>query len=1209
MVAATVLFAAPIVAEIAADRAVQAAAARLESKTLRRRVAKRVAKDAPRHGITIKTGSLKQWMQREDVREQLESGSAELVQSAVDNLAWRLSGTEGVKQDEQARTLLALVLFHLLAESDAATATAFSARWTGNQIAAEGAETRGLMVEHHQALVDVLTADSRLGEDLRSLHPWRAEEARSIAETWKPIGSAVHSLVTAGDDRGAALAAWGTSVPRYFDDAPAEAWCWLGQVATDYGAGAAGAGFFLRAIELGAHPRGYWYARAAMSIAEDDPARAREFAKSGHDHPLARAIEAELDDDLETAGAEITAWSPANRQEQVIRDAAYSKILFSEGQTNAAIAHIERAAEATPEGAGLAATAAELLLRRADSKSAERPADDAQRALAWAIKARNNRRAWAGDSTTPVLLAVKATALLNDFRRGFRLTQAPPEGEATPAEAADVNVLREAAIMAVGSGRDELAAQLAERADDPYSRAFVAAVKASRGDGEPGATDLWRGVYEEAPTDGHRLQAAYFMLAYVSELPDLRGLEDQFPAEVGELRSLHGLPTNADDRLAELRTRAPHSARMTVELASHYSECGDESAAGQALEEGGHRWSDAILMRMAAEHYWQARDYVAVQRTAEAALRLATPGWGGETDTRKLLFEAYRAQGNGRAASQEAGRLVALDAKDADARWAYVYCLAREGDLEGAWNVLTPDGDPVPPRDRDDVRAWVSLLTRFDQSPAYLRRVLDVMTVWQDDEEIVGVGMAQVYSGLGRYGHDPAEADIAALHAATEKFLEKFPESTFFTAIPFDPEDPLGPFADGLQDRHEALEQIETMVRQGKVPVGMASSLFGRTYTEAMLQRLGGMIRSHDATRAAAGAAAADDAIDSAIAIDLSAAATLAAMPPELASALTGRFQRLETTDVALNDAMNAQTSLGMRSDLTVVWDKAAAKPRPVELDHDEVEALATRSTRVTDLLTNSKINSRPTLTVLTDFVDEELASSLSTLDYAAEADLPFWCDDLALLGLAVERGVKAFGTADLVRQLAASKRLDQQLAETVEANLVVNFHVDLGFRPSIARLAADLDGWRPAGAAFSLSRPPAWTNPNETMPFLLEALSRNADRSPEDLRAWVAQAALGLTRGLTDEQASSNLRILLAGLLRQVWMRPDRFPAVLQGVRAGLTEHPAATDPLEPVLEELHAALVEQHEHAAAAYLVMTQVQQANEADRLIAARVVLAP
>jgi hypothetical protein len=204
--------------------------------------------------------------------------------------------------------------------------------------------------------------------------------------------------------------------------------------------------------------------------------------------------------------------------------------------------------------------------------------------------------------------------------------------------------------------------------------------------------------------------------------------------------------------------------------------------------------------------------------------------------------------------------------------------------------------------------------------------------------------------------------------------------------------------------------------------------------------------------------------------------------------------------------------------------------------------------------------------------------------------------------------GIPTFGTVDLLRFLAKNAAIDLRLAEAAEATLVRHYHGDLGFNAAVMSLAAQEDGWRPMGTAFALTRPFTWERPQDVMGFVIDALNHQLDRSPDELQAWITATSIGLVRATENASgASGNLQILLGQLIGQWWMRPDRFPHVLAGVREGIRELTEVEDPLRSVLSSQYRNLAERYGHPAAAQLLLALVRLAPEEDRRTAAHVIL--
>ncbi|MFD0521720.1 tetratricopeptide repeat protein [Paractinoplanes durhamensis] len=136
---------------------------------------------------------------------------------------------------------------------------------------------------------------------------------------------------------------------------------------------------------------------------------------------------------------------------------------------------------------------------------------------------------------------------------------------------------------------------------------------------------------------------------------------------------------------------------LAVMLADRYGDEGKHQLAADVLNDSAHRWNEPGLMLESATHLRAAREPEAAIRAAERAITMGGPEWAGQFNTRALIYEIHVGNGQWDLAIEQARNLVTLDPNAADARWALVHALVRRNDREGAWNALTPDGDPFSP--------------------------------------------------------------------------------------------------------------------------------------------------------------------------------------------------------------------------------------------------------------------------------------------------------------------------------------------------------------------------------------------------------------------------------------------------------------------------------------------------------------------------------
>lgn len=1183
----------------------------LNKRLLRVRVSRASAKRAQRMRIEVNPRAIRLWLDRDDVQNQLSAGTSTAVQSAVQNLAWRLAG-EDSKRMTDAVALLGLILQEYLRAQTPQDAVVLANDWTQSSVQSDGDQTRTTVTDQAGILLEALRQPDTFEKDVAKLHPWRRKEASELAQTWPAFRNFIHTMCSA-DSPGSVLEQWASSHPNGFIDAPAEAWCWFGLAAGDYGRHQASHTFITRGIEAGATPSNYWWARTALNFAGEhgDYQQAREAIKRSEPmHPLGSALELMLDKNYPAAANALYRWEPANAHDAIMRELLLSQCALGQEDPNRAIAIALKACSDNPEASGPMLRAAEMLLNRGLHGISDNPLADFADAHTLAVRARDGRRTWRGDSVAAILLAVKASALGTETDQAWRHTQGPPDGVATVEEARDPRLQRETAILAACMSNFDLALKIAAEIDEPYTTAMVKALSSlSEGD-DRAAESEWMKAWELASDDFERLQAANALAPMGGSMPDLTGLAARHPYAIEKINTIHRVMSAPGDRLTILRARAHEAEILTVLLAEQLSTAGQYTEAAKSLESGAQRWHSPLLQKMAAARYLHAGEYAKAAESTYSALVMAGTNWDGELDVLRLRLDALEAQGLHDESLRTVRRMIMLAPNNQSVRWALINCLVRNGDSAGAWAALTGPGEPIQPRDLQDARVWISLASQHDTSPLFVNRSLEVMRRFPDEAEFLGSVLAQIYFGLTNNQGEVSETDLKALHAATASFTEAHPKSTTFRAIPVGPADnPLAALEQELKDRkgNKELAELERQIRDGKLPLGFATEATGHSYAEFAIQRGSGLVYSHYPAQAEASRLAITAALGCPVAIDTTAAVSLSLLDPQIAHQLTGVFASLESTDSAYRDAQRAQQMLNLRSTMSANWNEVEQRAVPSVISEGEADKAADSADRTVETL---QACNRHNWAAPRHLMDWEMNGVwLSTLDYAIDSQTTFWSDDMLLRLLALDYGLKSFGTIDLIRELVRTKRIQPELGLVAEATLLANFHVDLGFDLEVMRLAAELTGWEGAGVAAALTRPSTWETPRLVADFLHEALSKIAPSSPTSVQVWVRCAATGVIKIVEDtDQASSNLRRLLREMFPQPWMRPDILPFVLRGFRAAQSGSKLPVeDPLPSVLTGMHQKLVKDHGPAAGSELLLMWVRNLDPADRQAAAQIVL--
>ncbi|MFJ4407248.1 hypothetical protein [Streptomyces sp. NPDC088910] len=1185
-----------------------------------RRAAAAAAKKATAAGAPVAAKTLRKWLSRADTAHLLRQCTERSLEQAASQLAYVMPGRDVEERGKNALVVLRLVMDEYVRFGTPTEAALITGEWGRQTTVEDGAKTRKEFGALRGEVVSRLDARSDFGESLRSLSPWSAQEARHLLNVWPPVDKAVGILTSVNGPRSSVLQQWAEQEPAWMQDAPAEAFSWLGQLAAEYQARPAAQEFIERCIREGGFPRDFLLVRAAMQTGTDTDAdeAAQSYLVVHQDgtSPVLNALRALWDRNWADGLEQLGRWDPHDALARTFKAQLEAQALVGANRYGEALARLRTVDEAGVFS-GITLRLASTLLQRAVHGPISSRVADAQEALAVAIRARNSRRPWHGDSAEPVVLAVQAAVLCGDLSTAWSLTQPSPEGQATPREAEDSRLQEQTALVAALSGRTHVAESLLPGITSTFARTRIKALIAElRGEGNSETQqvqNLWQEAWEAASNDQEQLAAAMGLAESEAEIPDLGHLRAAFPDAVNEIELLsRALRDGSGDALALLRANVTQSPGIVVKLAERYHRGGDGTLAAQTLKDGADRWHDVRLMTMAAGLFQEAGEHARAQECAEAALRMAGAKWPGQSRMYALLVEVEWAQGRIDRATDAATTLLDLDPLDSDARWALIKCFTARAQAESAWQTLTDLGDPLDPRSRDEAALWVGLGARFSSDPQFTGRALALMQRWPEDEELLGRLLSALHMRASK--EILSGEDGIRLRSATDDYIQRFPDSTVFRAVALGPpDDPLQNVADELRRAHESAPQAKDIVdkvAQGVLPAGMLTLAAGVTYAEVCLRRAAErpVVHAVDIPQVPAEVQAVQVARTSRTVLDTTAAAALALLDAKVAEQLIGYSQSVVTTDQLLADALEAKESIVLRSDLSLVWDENRADVAVHSSTPEQLAALRTTATRLAEIMQSTARVSRPELRALPSLRNDGHATTwLTALDYAKENNLVLWCDDRILRALAHSEGVATFGTVTLLDVCLQSGLLRAQEHVVIKAELLRNYFVDFPFSADLYRAAAQADGWRAKGVSSAISRPSAWSAPDAATAFVLDAAAKTIGTQPDEASMWLSCAYAGLHRATLPSHQSRNLEVFSWQVLTQPWLSTSTLPFVLTGLRGGITAVAGTDAPLRAALAQYYGVLVSQLGHIAAASALMALFALTDENDKSIAARIVL--
>ena len=651
-------------------------------------VSRATAREAKRADINITGRTIRHWLRSDATRSLFTQYSDAALEAAASRLAWMAPGATPEARDANTAAVVGMILRNYLKYSSPAEATGQSFDWLDQRIAAVHAEVSAA----EDRIVARIDAGANFSAAAQPLGPVYGEQAIALRERWPSVEQAAAKL-TDTDTRREVLEQWSVHEPTWLASAPADAYAWLGLLAADADAHDAGVRFLERAVELGAHPRGFYIAKIAAILADSDSAKARAYLNAHPDeHPLHVAIARSLDQDIAGARDALDEWNPVDKEQVAYRGVMLARVLAELHERNQAITVALDTQTDTGSGAA-ALLAAQLLVERAARRQSVTRAADTRHAVDLALQVRDTRRKWGADSAEAVEIAVGGILVDGDGdgERAWKLTQLPPDGDATSREANDSRVRRNAALIAAMTGRSAQAREMVSSLDDAYSRAEIEALLAENDGDDNAARGQWRSAWDHARHSGEKLYSAMAIARLGGVLPDLTELRSKHPEPVAEIE-LVAQVLGASARVASLRANLYASRLFVSELAGRYHADGNDAQAAETYADGARHWSDPNLLLIAAATYRSAGMPTEAAQCAEQALDLGGSEWSGIRDAIGLIIEIESARRHWNEAAKAARRLVLAAPADTQAEWILVICQLRAADPDGAWATLTSHG-------------------------------------------------------------------------------------------------------------------------------------------------------------------------------------------------------------------------------------------------------------------------------------------------------------------------------------------------------------------------------------------------------------------------------------------------------------------------------------------------------------------------------------
>ncbi len=847
-----------------------------------------------------------------------------------------------------------------------------------------------------------------------------------------------------------------------------------------------------------------------------------------------------------------------------------------------ALALMERAATAGGPDSPLRLRLAELLRRRVQTTGITTGSQDIARARDLAEQVLHDMRRWAGPSVQPLRELLDLDTLVGVLRAVItRSTPSAAGGTATDTEAANPYIAYRGAHAAVLL-RDARAAErfVVALGDDPRAQ-HVVALKLDLTDPDPRERiQAWQRALDAATDDGEKA-VIVARLAALGQWPqpvaeELLG-RSVVPPWVYQLWQLKAVAAGESpgEALPQLRLLAREQVPAAVELVDLVERLHGPQAAWIEWRRPVDRWRDVLLLEMlpsltgALHRMAQLDPHVdeIVGRLQDAVGDAVLP-----VGTRlRLRHQLVRLLGQ----QQAWDRVVRVsetglaEQPDEELAWTLItglYNLRRNGAARAVLLKHRPT-----PRSEQEVRVWAQLHVATDLDMDTLRELIALV-----DQNGAASELGGQLAGL-------AVRELARLEAAGDlpEDLRLWRQQLLGGSGNQQPygwravtEDEL---TTELAGRDEVpMEALRDEVRAGRVPLADLAAAAGRPYGQALLQRAAGLLvaadlepglqqAGRDAARAALAAGAA--------LMDLSALHLLVLLQED-GVRLQALLPDLQVFSGTAADAANTRDAIWTATGPVFTVSLQGGELHRKDLSPTERALLRQRAANLEDVLAHI-----PLVQGSSGASSATPAGSAALLqqqmDVAARLGVPLYADDVAVRQQARARGLRSFGTSDLLLEAGprAQVNVDNALLQLAREGVV-----DLPLSQDQLVLLGAEHRWQEGPALLLLSRPAWWRHHAQDWPPPWRKVSVAAARtSPQSLIITTTAALTGALAACSPSRVTQWYQQLLVQTLDAVEQAGlsaphDYLRHVAENAAPGVAPSP----------RYVHGALVEMLQHRA---------------------------
>ncbi|NHI16252.1 tetratricopeptide repeat protein [Microbacterium excoecariae] len=969
---------------------------------------------------------------------------------------------------------------------------------------------------------------------------------------------------------------------------------WLGLLALASGKQALARAWIERAIAGGVTPRAYWLVQI-VGIDRSEP-EALDLLANDREHPLIEAILAE--NDLAERENRLAAWQPQTEMQRALASTLRAQQLFEARRFDEAVEFSVDAFEGDGFlGAGEIGVRA--LIARSLVGELHTQTEDLSAARRLAIAIRDTQRRTGVPSAEAVVLAIEASMLLQDSDRAKALFTTAPEGEATAAEAAHASVRNASAFALLNTGQLSSAHALMSETASKSMLLQLAAREAELEEDDDKAARLWTEAVD-ATEDWNEKAGICYLLAVRGIVHPfveiMRPLNAQLCEEIDSIAALFREQPGAESRVSSSALDNPRLARA---LGQYYAKHSRDDDALRLAEQSARRWGDPDEWFRASQYQLAAGDHEKAVDRAQRAIIAGGEDWGARVRALRLQIQAMYQARRWEEVISPARALLRIDPDAADAAWALVFAYNHAADDLQAFKEWKAHPACRVPQDAGQASLWLHLFQRFGTEMAQVSEVLSLSHRFSSDEQVRRLAVGALMIAPIEY----RDSDVQLLDFADEYHADFPDRPRLIWAVTAEGDSPNELLAaiDRAAGGPRLTNDLDAHMRNGTLPIGLIGHFSRRGLSEIL-------IKSRHMARFAGSSderpldfSVVELARSRGVALDTTAALTLASIDDDFADMLSRIPKRLLGTYGQLRDAKDAGLELNRAGDIFIP-STVDHGPSVMLIPEDETSERQRLSARLTVRLRLVERTEPPELTLPTERFADVLGVWSEAIRRAAEADVPLWCDDAATRQIASVFGVASFGTPALVEYMRAHRQLTDAQADVVDAALIRAHIVGVRFRKSSWELAAAI-GRAPGGVGQAIvhSGPTAAGSKIEIVVLGMERCANE----PDMMQEWASVGAQYVTAIAGAEQdAVDNLANFIRATLTMSWTAAHHLQFILDGVRQTASDRwfPALRQAMTAHWKTLQSVLPSD----LAATLLLGQVQLLPDSDRQLVLEIV---